>query len=259
MSWMYVLIALVAAGTSLLTFFSGFGVGTILTPVFALFFPVEVAVALTGIVHLLNNLFKLTLIGREIDRSVLLRFGVPALLGAVVGAGLLARLSGAEPLLTYTLWGRVCTVTSLKLVMSVLIFFFAGIELIPHLKAVQIGRRHLLAGGLLSGFFGGLSGHQGALRSAFLIRLGLSKESFVATGVAIACIVDFTRIPVYLFRFQHAGLEVHLPLLLTATGSAFVGAYFGRQLLRKVTFRLLQVVVSVAIMLIAVLLGLGVI
>ena len=33
-----------------------------------------------------------------------------------------------------------------------------------------------------SGFFGGLSGMQGALRSAFLARAGLSKEAFVASG-----------------------------------------------------------------------------
>lgn len=37
-------------------------------------------------------------------------------------------------------------------------------------------------GGLLSGFFGGLSGNQGALRSAFLLKAGLSKEAFIATG-----------------------------------------------------------------------------
>jgi acyl-CoA reductase-like NAD-dependent aldehyde dehydrogenase len=42
---------------------------------------------------------------------------------------------------------------------------------------------YLPVGGLLSGFFGGLSGHQGALRSVFLLRAGLTKESFIATGV----------------------------------------------------------------------------
>ena len=52
----FLIIAIVACGASLLTFFSGFGLGTILTPVFIFFFPLDVAIALTGIVHFLNNL-----------------------------------------------------------------------------------------------------------------------------------------------------------------------------------------------------------
>ena len=42
------LAALFAAG---LTLYSGFGLGTLLLPVFALFYPVEVAVAATAMVH----------------------------------------------------------------------------------------------------------------------------------------------------------------------------------------------------------------
>lgn len=38
-----IIICLAAFLTSILTFFSGFGLGTILMPVFALFFPVDVA------------------------------------------------------------------------------------------------------------------------------------------------------------------------------------------------------------------------
>ena len=49
-------VALAAAG---LTLFSGFGLGTLLLPALLLFFPPEMAVALTAIVHFLNNIFKL--------------------------------------------------------------------------------------------------------------------------------------------------------------------------------------------------------
>ena len=64
-------IAAVALIASLLTFFSGFGLGTILTPVLVIFFPVEIAIALTGIVHLLNNFFKIAIskIGRASCRE----------------------------------------------------------------------------------------------------------------------------------------------------------------------------------------------
>ncbi|MFW6290263.1 MAG: hypothetical protein ACOC0R_04780 [Mariniphaga sp.] len=52
-----IIISIAAFFTAVLTFFSGFGLGTILMPVFALFFPVDIAIALTGVVHFTNNLF----------------------------------------------------------------------------------------------------------------------------------------------------------------------------------------------------------
>ena len=47
--------------------YSGFGLGTLLMPVFALFFPVPVAVASTAVVHLASNLFRLAFTGRQAD------------------------------------------------------------------------------------------------------------------------------------------------------------------------------------------------
>ena len=55
------LIAFAALVGSTLTLFSGFGLGTMMTPVFALFFPVPLAIAATAVVHLASNLFKLGL------------------------------------------------------------------------------------------------------------------------------------------------------------------------------------------------------
>ena len=77
---------------AILTFFSGFGLGTILTPVFMLYFPVEVAIALTGVVHFFNNLFKLFLVGKNANKEVLIRFGIPAVLAAIAGSFLLLRI-----------------------------------------------------------------------------------------------------------------------------------------------------------------------
>lgn len=87
------ILSLVAFVVAVLTFFSGFGLGTILTPVFMVFFPVDLAIALTGVVHFFNNLFKLALVGRKADRSVAIRFGVPAVVAAFFGAWLMLRMS----------------------------------------------------------------------------------------------------------------------------------------------------------------------
>ena len=80
------LTAFLAGGVTL---FSGFGLGTLLMPVFALFFAIQAAIALTAIVHLFNNLLKLMLLGRYADRHVVLQFGVPAILAAFLGAWVL--------------------------------------------------------------------------------------------------------------------------------------------------------------------------
>ncbi|MBT8223460.1 MAG: sulfite exporter TauE/SafE family protein, partial [Eudoraea sp.] len=94
----YILICIVAFLVAILTFFSGFGLGTILTPVFMLFFPVELAIALTGVVHFFNNVFKIFLVGRKADKGVLLRFGIPAVIFSFIGAWVLLRIPDAQPL-----------------------------------------------------------------------------------------------------------------------------------------------------------------
>src|SRR6187431_3218145 len=91
---------------AILTFFSGFGLGTLLTPVFMLFFPVDLAIALTGVVHFFNNIFKLFLVGKNADRQVLIRFGIPAVIAAIAGAWVLLHMIDLNPLFTYTLNGR---------------------------------------------------------------------------------------------------------------------------------------------------------
>jgi len=255
----YGVISLAALVTSALTLFSGFGLGTLLMPAFALFFPVEVAVALTAMVHFLNNLFKLALLGRRADKRAVLQFGIPALLAAFLGAWVLLWLGDLEPLLRYRISSHAFQVMPVKLVVAALMILFALFELVPSLEKLSFDRKYLPLGGTLSGFFGGLSGHQGALRSAFLIKCGLAKESFIATGVVLACMVDASRLLVYGSHFSMAGMGGNVPLLLTAVFSAFLGAYFGNRLVKKITLRTIQILVGILLLGIALALGGGLI
>lgn len=255
----FIIIPIVAAGASLLTFFSGFGLGTLLTPVFAVFFPIELAVGLTAIVHFLNGLFKLFLVGRFARLNILLRFGIPAVLAAIVGAWTLGQLSDLQALYTYMLWGRELKILPVKLILAVLIAAFTLFELVPKLSNLEIDKKYLTIGGLISGFFGGLSGHQGALRSAFLARSGLTKEQFVATGTAIASCIDVARISVYAKHFSANNVIENLPLLGITTLFAFSGAFMGNKLLKKITMQGVQKVVSISLLLLAMALGAGLI
>lgn len=252
-----VIISLAAFLTAVLTFFSGFGLGTLLMPVFALFFSVDIAIALTGVVHLTNNLFKMALVGKHTDKQVLLRFGIPAIVASFAGAWLLMRINSWPALYEYELWGKLYEVAPVKLTIALLLIIFSLLEVWPRFQKVQFGRDKLIAGGLLSGFFGGLTGIQGALRSAFLIKSGLSKEAYIATGVVIASLVDLSRLTVYASRFTAARMHENVILLVCATGAAIAGAYIGKNMLKKVTLRNLQIIVTIMLVAISVGLGLG--
>jgi uncharacterized membrane protein YfcA len=251
----YLLICGVALVASGLTFFTGFGLGTLLLPAFAVFFPVEIAVALTAVVHFLNSLFKLALVGRRADLDVAIRFGLPAIIAALAGAQVLVWLSDLPPLVSYGLAGHRFEVTPVKLAMAVLMVLFAALEVFPGMKGISVPPRYLPLGGLLTGFFGGVSGHQGALRSAFLLRAGLSKEAFIATGVVIAAVVDLARLGIYVEGIIALNLKENTPLLAAGVASAFMGAIIGNRLLAKVTLQAIEL--AVAALLVVVALGLG--
>ncbi len=245
----YIVVCLTAFAVSTLTLFSGFGLGTVLMPAFAVFFPVPVAIASTAVVHLANNIFKVALVGRKADWGVLSRFALPAVAAAMVGAWLLHLFAGMPPVAVYRIGGHTHEVSVVKLAIGMLIVAFALIDILPKFQRLAFDRRHLFLGGLLSGFFGGLSGNQGALRSAFLINAGLDKESFIGTGTVAAVIVDVARLSVYGFGFYlsdsaGAGRSAE-GLVLSATLAAFLGAFIGSRLIGKITMRTIQFIVGI--------------
>jgi hypothetical protein len=142
-------------------------------PVVALFFPLGLAIAMTTMVHLANYLFKIGLLGRKADFSVLMKFGLPAIAAAFMGAALLTYLGELNPIYEYQAFGSTRQVPVLRLVIGVLIVSFVILELSPTFSKAALDRKWLPLGGAISGFFGGLSGHQGAFRSMFLIKAGL--------------------------------------------------------------------------------------
>lgn len=259
----YIIICTVALLVSGLTLFSGFGLGTLLMPAFALFFPVEVAIAATAIVHLANNLFKVALVGRKANAGIVLRFALPAAVTAMVGALLLNYFTTVEPIAQYTLLGRVCTISVVKLVIAVMIMGFAVIELHPVFERPAFGTRFIPLGGALSGFFGGLSGHQGALRTAFLIRAGLDKVVFVGTMVVSAVVVDLSRLLIYGATFFSRDFAIlkdqgGIGLVIAGSLAAFAGAFIGSRILKKITMRIIQMVVGIMLLVLSISIGIGI-
>ena len=260
----YAVICTVAIVVSALTLFSGFGLGTLLMPAFALFFPVTVAVAATAVVHLVNNLFKLLLVGKHANKRVVIRFAVPAAVFAALGAFVLGYMSGMEPLVRYAVGGRSFEITAAKVVIAALIAVFSILDLLPRFENLAFDQKYIPLGGMLSGFFGGLSGLQGALRSAFLLRAGLDKDQFIATGVVSAVIVDVSRLAIYGMTFfsKHfttLGEHGESGLIIAGILCAWSGSFIGVRLLKKITIKTLQLIVGAMLLLLSVALALGIV
>jgi len=172
---------------------------------------------------------------------------------------LLKTLTDLPAIAEYSLGGKTFFITPVKAMIGSLMIFFALFDIIPSLVNLQFDRKFLPLGGLLSGFIGGLSGHQGALRSAFLIRANLTKEAFIASGVVIACMTDVSRLTVYADKiFTHQN-EFNYPLIVAATLSAFTGAFLGNKFVKKITIKALQYIVAIMLIVFGLLLGIGII
>ncbi|WP_373531770.1 TSUP family transporter [Vampirovibrio sp.] len=260
----YLLIGIVSVLVSMLTLFSGFGLGTLLLPAFLLFFPAPVAIAATAIVHLANNIFKVFFVGQKADLKTLIAFSLPATVTALIGALLMSQVSALPPWFQYQWLGRVLEVTPVKLVIAFLMAGFACLELNPAFQKLAFPKSWIPVGGALSGFFGGLTGHQGALRSAFLIRAGLDKEAFIGTTVVSAVLIDISRLSIYGVAFFSGHFDLlckddQWGLILLGISSAFLGTYLASRFMHKVTLSVIQKLIGTLLIIYALLLGSGVI
>ena len=203
-------VAFLAAALAL---FSGFGLGTILTPVFLVFYDAKTAIFLVAIVHLLNNLLKLGLFYKHIDIGILKRFGLAALAGSFAGA--FSQMYFVNPFLTKVI---------------ALLLIYLGLQVwLPQLAQLKFPKKFDPLGGFLSGFLGGLVGNQGAVRSAYLLNYQIPKEVFIATGVVIACMIDVVRIPLYWFGRTFQTSYSGLTTLIAVT---FLGTLVGKELMK---------------------------
>jgi len=263
----YLLVCIVALVAGGLTLFTGFGLGTLLLPALLPFFPPPVAVAATAIVHLANNLFKLALVGKWADWAVAMKFGLPAIGGAAVGAALLDVMAGLDrTLASFEFAGASGAITPVGLMIGLLVAAFAVVEL-ANIERAGFARTWLPLGGGISGFFGGVSGHQGALRSAFLISLGLDKNAFIGTAAVCSTMVDVTRLLVYVLgAIGLAGLggadygvvdRESWSLVAAACVAAFAGSFVGSRLVKKITLSYVRRVVGAGLLIIGLAMAAG--
>jgi uncharacterized membrane protein YfcA len=154
---------------------------------------------------------------RRVDRRVLVRFGILSAAGGLTGALLQARVN--SPALT---------------ILFAVLLLFAGVSQLLGLgERMRFGGTPAWIAGAVSGFFGGLVGNEGGIRSAALLGFDLKKEDFVATATAIGVIVDLVRLPVYLAT-QAGDMRDGLATVLSATVGVLLGTFWGVRTLRRI-------------------------
>jgi uncharacterized protein len=210
-------IAIVAGGIAAM---SGFGIGSLLTPVLAVHYGTKLAVAMVSVPHLAGTAARFLGLRKQVDRKVFLNFGIVSAAGGVAGALLNARAGNP----------------SLAIVFGCLLMFAALSGLTGFVDRMRFGRGTAWVAGALSGFFGGLVGNQGGIRSAALLGFDIRKEALVATATAIALIVDGARMPVYL-AIESKGIFAAWPVLITTIAGVLLGTFWGVRLLRRIPER----------------------
>jgi uncharacterized protein len=217
------LLALAAIVAGAIASVSGFGVGSVLTPLLAAKVGTKIAVAAVSIPHLVATALRLWMVRQHLDRRILLSFGITSALGGLAGALLHTRFTSV--VLTWLL--------------AALLIFAGLMGITGAMDRVHFGRKSAWLAGALSGALGGLVGNQGGIRSAGMLGFGVPRHAFVATATATALMVDAARMPVYAYAERNSVVALW-PVVLLLTISVVIGTVFGKSALERIpetTFR----------------------
>lgn len=202
---------------------AGFGIGSLLTPVLAVSLGVQTAVVVVSIPHMVTTGYRFWLLRRDVNRHVLLTFGVASAVGGLLGAVVATFLANS----------------ALAMVLGVLLILAGALELTGIGHRLRLGDRAAVGLGALSGVFGGLVGNQGGIRAAALLHFDLRGPALVATSTAVALMVDGARVPIYILGNADA-LVANLRTIVLLTAGGLVGTVLGAPVLRRLPERLFR-------------------
>lgn len=213
---------------------AGFGSSSIFLPFASLVLDFKTALLLVAIYHIFWNATRLSFFYKNINKRILVLFGIPSIILTVVGASLVAYIDQ----------------TMLKMILWIILIFFATYSLFKPDLRLPANRLTWIIGWGLSGFTAWLIGTGGVLRWAFMSAFRLPKEQYIATIALVALIVDATRIPLYFGQWFLAKEYLYIiPLLFLM---ALLWSYIGRRLLKIISENLFRRIVLVGIILVSV-------
>jgi len=215
--WLYAAVVVTGIAAGGVASVAGFGVGSLLTPVFVTQVPTQIAVAAVSIPHVIGTAARFWLLRGQVDRRLLVRFGLTSAAGGLTGALLQERAGSA----------------GLTMLFGSLLLFVAVTELTGLSRRMRFRGAAAWIAGALSGLLGGLVGNQGGIRSAAMLGVDVPRQAFVGTATAVALIVDGARLPVYLATTGRELVDLW-PAIVFATIGVVCGTVFGHRLLVRI-------------------------
>ena len=207
----FFIVAFVAAAVASV---AGFGTATMTIPFLSWIIGFKQAIILIAFFHGFSNLFKLIQLRQAVNLRLMLWYGIPTVITAIIGAYLL----------------DIVAPEGIGLGIGIFMILLAVYTLINPTRTLPENEYLLVTGGLISGFTAGLIGLGGAIRGAFLISTRIKKETYIATSAAIALCTDIARSTTYILQGSlDSQYYWYIPVLFVV---GFVGTRLGVRLLK---------------------------
>ena len=210
---------------------SGFGSSILFVPIASIFLPFKEVLGITAVFHVFSNLSKIALFRKGINKEIIFKLGIPAVIFVIIGALLTNYIPQKET----------------ELGMNIILVILAIYLIITSNKTVKQSNANLITGGVLSGFLAGLIGTGGAIRGITLAAFNLSKEVFIATSAVIDLGVDSSRAIIYIYNGYF--LKEYIILIPFLIIISIAGSWIGKLILKKISdiiFKYLVLILIIA-------------
>jgi uncharacterized membrane protein YfcA len=213
----YYLLFILALLAEIIGTVSGFGSSILFVPLASLFFDFNSVLGITAVFHVFSNISKIVLFKKGVDKRLILKLGIPAVIFVIIGAILTKYIPRKES----------------ELFMNIMLVFFAFFLVYKINSPIEQNDRNLIIGGISSGFLAGLIGTGGALRGLTLAAFNLPKNIYISTSAIIDLGVDLSRSIVYIYNgYFLTKYIIYIPFLIMIS---VLGSWIGKIILTYIS------------------------
>ncbi|MEI7977681.1 MAG: sulfite exporter TauE/SafE family protein [Bacteroidota bacterium] len=213
----YYLLFILALLAEIIGTVSGFGSSILFVPLASLFFDFNSVLGITAVFHVFSNISKIVLFKKGVDKRLILKLGIPAVIFVIIGAILTKHIPQKES----------------ELLMNIMLVFFAFFLVYKINSPIEQNDRNLIIGGISSGFLAGLIGTGGALRGLTLAAFNLPKNIYISTSAIIDLGVDLSRSIVYIYNgYFLTKYIIYIPFLIMIS---VLGSWIGKIILTYIS------------------------
>jgi uncharacterized membrane protein YfcA len=213
----YYLLFILALLAEIIGTVSGFGSSILFVPLASLFYDFNSVLGITAVFHVFSNISKIILFKKGVDKRLILKLGIPAVIFVIIGAILTKYIPQKES----------------ELFMNIMLVFFAFFLVYKINSPLEQNDRNLIIGGISSGFLAGLIGTGGALRGLTLAAFNLPKNIYISTSAIIDLGVDLSRSIVYIYNgYFLTKYIIYIPFLIMIS---VLGSWIGKIILTYIS------------------------